>query len=83
MLMQQDNALSDDVLRRFAEECDGLQGFQLSFDNDSFGGFTAAFLESIRDEYPKAPALAFPILSGMEPTAERVGKDADDVSVFV
>ncbi|KAI5120620.1 hypothetical protein M0805_009381 [Coniferiporia weirii] len=63
-----ENDLSEECLRRFVEESDNLQGFQVSFDNSSFGGFTTAFLESIRDEFTKAVALTFPVLSGTDPT---------------
>ena len=69
--------MQDECLRRFAEECDNLQGFQMTFDNETFGGFSAAFLEDLRDEFPKASVLAFPILSGAAPAP----KDLDDVSI--
>ena len=68
--------MQDECLRRFAEECDNLQGFQMTFDNETFGGFSATFLEDLRDEFPKASVLAFPILSGVAPAP----KDLDDVS---
>ena len=49
------------------EECDNFQGLQASFDNTSFGGFTVAFLEALRNEYAKTPILTIPILSGLNP----------------
>lgn len=69
----------DDALRHFAEECDNLQGFQTMFDNDTFGGFTTAFLEAIRDEFPKQTYLVFPELSGINVA----NIDVDDVSYFL
>ena len=49
------------------EECDNFQGLQASFDNTSFGGFTVAFLEALKNEYAKTPILTIPILSGLNP----------------
>ena len=49
------------------EECDNFQGLQASFDNTSFGGFTVAFLEVLKNEYAKTPILTIPILSGLDP----------------
>lgn len=71
--------MQEECLRKFAEECDSLQGFQITFDNDAFGGFSSALLEDLRDDYPKASVLAFPILSGEAPAP----KDLDDVSIFL
>jgi len=62
-------------LRAFLEECDNLQGFQVTFDNGSFGGFTSSFLENIRDELPKHPVLTFPILSGLDPSSSGLGEN--------
>ena len=49
------------------EECDNFQGLQASFDNTSFGGFTVAFLEALKNEYAKTLILTIPILSGLDP----------------
>ena len=49
------------------EECDNFQGLQASFDVTSFGGFTIAFLEALKNEYAKTPILTIPILSGLDP----------------
>lgn len=68
----------DDTLRLFVEECGNLQGFQTSFDNGNFGRFTTAFLENIRDEFPKLAILAFAELSGIDATKVEI----DDVSFF-
>ncbi|THH04135.1 hypothetical protein EW145_g5744 [Phellinidium pouzarii] len=63
-----ENQLNEECLRQFVEESDNLQGFQTTFDNSSFGGFTTTFLESIRDEFNKAVVLTFPVLSGLDPS---------------
>ena len=49
-----------DVARRWAEECDRMQGFQVfAEDLCGFGGRAAATLEELRDEYPRQPAWLF------------------------
>ncbi|KAI0776815.1 tubulin nucleotide-binding domain-like protein [Trametes elegans] len=53
----------ENEVRLFVEECDGLQGVQLTGDCGTFGGFTDAFLTAFRDEYSKVPSLAFSLLS--------------------
>lgn len=35
------------------------QGFQVSFDSDTFGSFTLEMVENVHDEMPKAPILTF------------------------
>ncbi|EJD05035.1 uncharacterized protein FOMMEDRAFT_166736 [Fomitiporia mediterranea MF3/22] len=62
-----ENSLSDGSLRRLLEESNNFQGFQMTFDNLSFGGFSIGLLEAIRDEQPKIPVLTFPLLSGVDP----------------
>ncbi|KAL5498285.1 DML1 [Sanghuangporus vaninii] len=63
-----DASLDEGSLRKFIEESNHSQGFQVSFDNNSFGGFTVRLLESIRDDFPKIPILIFPVLSGVDPS---------------
>ena len=41
------------------------QGISLTADATSFGSFSVALLDSLRDEYPRTPILGFPILSGV------------------
>ncbi|KAI0370856.1 tubulin nucleotide-binding domain-like protein [Pilatotrama ljubarskyi] len=60
---QHDHEIMENDVRLFVEECDALQGVQLLSDCDAFGGFTDAFLTGFRDEHPKMPSLAFPLLS--------------------
>ncbi|RKP35520.1 Tubulin/FtsZ, GTPase domain-containing protein, partial [Dimargaris cristalligena] len=52
--------LNEDNLRFFVEESDYLQGFQIIANaNDGFAGYTAAYVEYLRDEFPKEPVLVF------------------------
>ncbi|KAI0668848.1 tubulin nucleotide-binding domain-like protein [Trametes maxima] len=60
---EHDHEIMDDEVRLFVEECDAIQGIQLVNDCTTFGGFTDAFITAFRDEYPKLPSLAFPLLS--------------------
>ncbi|KAI0742723.1 tubulin nucleotide-binding domain-like protein [Daedaleopsis nitida] len=66
--------LMENEWRAFVEECDNLQGVQVINDCTTFGGFTDAFLTALRDDLPKMPSLALPLLS----TASRVLVNADD-----
>ena len=46
--------LLDRDIRPFAEECDQMQGFQLfTGADDAWGGFSAKYLDNLRDEYGK------------------------------
>lgn len=46
--------LLDRDLRLFAEECDQLRALQLfTASDDAWGGFTARYLDRIKDEYAK------------------------------
>lgn len=47
----------------------------MQFDNSMFGPFSVAMLEMIRDELPKIPVLAFPVISGTNPS----GIDVNEV----
>lgn len=50
-----------DRIRLYAEECDGLQGFQLLFDiDDGFSGIASKCLEHLNDEYSRA-CFALPL----------------------
>ena len=52
----------EDRIRRYAEESDGLQGFQLLADNtDAFGGLASGLVDLLADEYPRQCLLAFPV----------------------
>ncbi|KAL6308792.1 Misato segment II tubulin-like domain-containing protein [Sparassis latifolia] len=42
-------------------------GIQVMHDTATFGGFTDSLLTVIRDDFPKLPCLAFPLLSGATP----------------
>ncbi|KAJ3216628.1 mtDNA inheritance, partitioning of the mitochondrial organelle [Clydaea vesicula] len=57
----------DENLRFFLEGSDNLQGFNVMSDvNNGFSGFTANFLENLRDEIPKTSIIVF----GINPLAD-------------
>ncbi|KAG0265578.1 mtDNA inheritance, partitioning of the mitochondrial organelle [Actinomortierella ambigua] len=61
----------EENLRSFAEECDQLQGFQVLTDVlDGWGGFAAAYLEQLREDFPKTSILTYGLSEqGMAPGA--------------
>uniref|UniRef100_A0A1E1WV81 Misato Segment II tubulin-like domain-containing protein n=1 Tax=Pectinophora gossypiella TaxID=13191 RepID=A0A1E1WV81_PECGO len=51
-----------DNIRRYVEECDSMQGFQINFDcTDGFSGLALSCVEHVADEYTKA-ILVHPII---------------------
>ncbi|KAL9618447.1 MAG: hypothetical protein Q9160_006825 [Pyrenula sp. 1 TL-2023] len=53
--LDRDSDILDRDLRPFAEECDQLGGIQVfSGTDDAWGGFTASYVDKLRDEYGKA-----------------------------
>ncbi|CAK1604440.1 unnamed protein product [Parnassius mnemosyne] len=52
-----------DKIRKYVEECDSMQGFQVNFDcTDGFSGLALSSIEHLVDEYSK-PILAHPIIA--------------------
>ncbi|KAJ1724965.1 mtDNA inheritance, partitioning of the mitochondrial organelle [Coemansia erecta] len=52
--------LLEGAFRRYAEACDRIQGFQTIADaSGGFAGFGLAFLERLREEYPKSPLVLY------------------------
>jgi hypothetical protein len=52
--LDKEHDLLDRDARFFAEECDQLQAFQIfASTSDAWGGWTATWLERLRDEYGK------------------------------
>lgn len=52
----------DQDVRRFAEECDQVQGFQMfSGVSDGWSGFASGYIEDLHDEYPKAEVWSWAI----------------------
>ncbi|CAH2107106.1 unnamed protein product [Euphydryas editha] len=52
-----------DNIRKYVEECDSMQGFQVNFDcTDGFAGLALGCIEHISDEYTKS-ILAYPIIA--------------------
>lgn len=54
--LDREEDLFDRDVRAFVEECDQLQGLQIfTSADDAWSGFTAAYIERIRDEMGKLP----------------------------
>ncbi|XP_026485728.2 protein misato [Vanessa tameamea] len=52
-----------DNIRKYVEECDSMQGFQVNFDcTDGFAGLALGCIEHLSDEYTKS-ILAYPIIA--------------------
>ncbi|XP_072941002.1 protein misato [Epargyreus clarus] len=52
-----------DNIRKYVEECDSMQGFQVNFDcTDGFSGLAVSCIEHLTDEFTK-PILAYPIIA--------------------
>jgi hypothetical protein len=54
---------------------------QLTYDTAPFGAFTGAMLSVLRDDMPKLPMLAFPVLGDTTPLPGAL--DVDDVSILL
>ncbi|XP_028159255.1 protein misato [Ostrinia furnacalis] len=56
-----------DNIRKYVEECDSMQGFQVNFDCiDGFSGMAMGCIEYLADEYTK-PIVAYPIIPSYFP----------------
>ncbi|THG96789.1 hypothetical protein EW026_g5098 [Hermanssonia centrifuga] len=53
----EDTDFMEESFRPFVEECDSLQGIQVTDDTANFGSFTHTFLTRFRDEFVKLPCL--------------------------
>ncbi|KAL1302654.1 hypothetical protein AAFC00_003021 [Neodothiora populina] len=63
--LDREHDLLDRDLRRFLEECDQMQGIQImTRTDDAWGGFTAKYLERIRDDLGKASTWVFGLEEG-------------------
>ncbi|KIJ36380.1 hypothetical protein M422DRAFT_232636 [Sphaerobolus stellatus SS14] len=80
--LDDDAAIMDNVFRLFAEECDQLQGLQISLDAPSMGAFTIQLLTQIRDEYAKLPILSFCSLSPFDPSRIELDETAACISAL-
>lgn len=70
--LDREHDLLDRDLRLFLEECDQLQGLQLiAGADDAWGGFTARYLERIRDELGKTSAWVWGLENGGRKTRVR------------
>ena len=65
--------LLDRDLRPFAEECDQLQGFQVfSGTDNAWGGFSASYLDSLRDEFGKTSIWVWGLEDGQRVSRVRL-----------
>ncbi|KAF9644227.1 tubulin nucleotide-binding domain-like protein [Thelephora ganbajun] len=67
-------SLMDDSVRLFVEECDSLQGLQISSETATFGSFSHSFLSAFRDDFPKLSVLHFQFLA--EPVPQSIDLDS-------
>ncbi|CAK7273694.1 mtDNA inheritance, partitioning of the mitochondrial organelle [Sporothrix epigloea] len=84
--LDREHDLLDRDMRRFVEEADQMQGFQvLASVDDSWGGFAARYLERMRDEYGKISiwlwALQQPV--GRLPRENRISRLANKARTMV
>lgn len=69
-----------DNIRRYVEECDSMQGFQVNFDCvDGFAGLALSCVEHLVDEYTK-PILAHPIMPSYFPDNNPTTQEERDKS---
>ncbi|CAK7274712.1 mtDNA inheritance, partitioning of the mitochondrial organelle [Sporothrix epigloea] len=84
--LDREHDLLDRDMRRFVEEADQMQGFQVFASvDDSWGGFAARYLERMRDEYGKVSiwlwALQQPV--GRLPRQNRIARLANKARTLV
>ncbi|KAJ8732915.1 hypothetical protein PYW07_015514 [Mythimna separata] len=73
------DAFSDNI-RRYVEECDSMQGFQVNFDCvDGFSGLALSCIEHLSDEYTKS-ILAYPIIPSHFPDNNPTTQEERDKS---
>uniref|UniRef100_A0A2A4JBH0 Misato Segment II tubulin-like domain-containing protein n=1 Tax=Heliothis virescens TaxID=7102 RepID=A0A2A4JBH0_HELVI len=69
-----------DNIRRYVEECDSMQGFQVNFDCvDGFAGLALSCIEYLADEYTKS-ILAYPIIPSHFPDNNPTTQEERDKS---
>ncbi|CAH0700123.1 unnamed protein product [Spodoptera exigua] len=69
-----------DNIRRYVEECDSMQGFQVNFDCvDGFAGLALGCVEHLADEYTKS-ILAYPIIPSYFPDNHPTTQEERDKS---
>lgn len=65
--LDKESDLLDRDVRPFAEECDQLQGLQVfTGTDDAWGGFSATYIDSLRDEYGKASIWVWGLEDGQK-----------------
>ncbi|KAJ8731844.1 hypothetical protein PYW08_014574 [Mythimna loreyi] len=69
-----------DNIRKYVEECDSMQGFQVNFDCvDGFAGLAVSCIEHLADEYTKS-ILAYPIIPSHFPDNNPTTQEERDKS---
>ncbi|KAI9855789.1 MAG: mtDNA inheritance, partitioning of the mitochondrial organelle [Vezdaea acicularis] len=70
--LDREHDLLDRDLRPFAEECDQMQGLQLiTGADDAWGGFSARYMDRLRDEFGKTSIWVFGIEDGKQERREK------------
>ena len=75
LTLDRDSDLLDRDVRPWAEECDQMQGVQVfASADDAWGGFTARYVEAIRDEFGKLPVWCWGVeeAEGRGPKAKQM-----------
>ncbi|EPS43230.1 hypothetical protein H072_2762 [Dactylellina haptotyla CBS 200.50] len=71
--LDEEEDILDRQFRPFAEECDLMQGLQvLTTVDDAWGGFATRYINSLRDEYPKATLWTWALERTEKTTRDRV-----------
>ncbi|XP_053602509.1 protein misato [Plodia interpunctella] len=69
-----------DNIRKYVEECDSIQGFNVTFDStDGFAGLAIGCIEHLADEYSKS-ILAHPIIASHFPDNNPITQEERDKS---
>jgi len=65
--IDKEHDILDRDVRPFAEECDQLKGFQIfAGTDDAWGGFTARYVDRLRDEYGKNSIWVWGLENGVK-----------------
>lgn len=69
-------------IRKYIEECDSMQGFNITLDcTDGFAGLALGCIELLADEYTK-PILAYPIIASHFPDNDPNTPEERDISTL-
>ncbi|KAJ1901996.1 mtDNA inheritance, partitioning of the mitochondrial organelle, partial [Coemansia sp. IMI 209127] len=73
----------EDGFRKHVEACDRMQGFQALADaSGGFAGYAAAFVERVRDEFPKSPVVLYSVdAAATRDAVSTAGRRAVDIAM--